>query len=391
MPRLNALIFLLISSFSFSQEWTSISPIPSIGRDDGVAFSLNNLGFVVTGSGDGSDYTESNRLFCYNPETDSWMEKAEFPGTKRQYSNVFTIEDKAYLIGGYSESGNALNDVWSYDGDLDEWVQHSNFPGLPRWDASSLSMNGTGYFGLGTTQVGTLNDIWEYHPENDDWISLCCSAANPSRSALAFPLFDRIIFGEGFTANPGVPVTYPDEWFSYDPETTFWWSLDSPIGFRSYGTALSNGSYALICGGMDANGVFRNDCYQMSYPGNWKVVDPIGTEGLRGSSGFVIGNDFYVGTGLKASGAKTSEFYKISLPDNDLSETTVFPNPSNDAFNIISFPESEVDIYSIDGKLVLESMTDETGYLTIDDLNSGIFILKIQSNNSEMTLRIEKI
>jgi hypothetical protein len=156
MPRLSVLLFLFIASFSFSQEWTSISPIPTIGRDDGVAFSLNNLGFVVTGSGDDSNYSESNRLFCYNPETNSWTEKAPFPGVKRQYSSVFTIDDIAYLIGGYSEIGTALNDVWSYDAALDEWIQRSNFPGLQRWDATSTSMSRVGYYGLGTTQICTM-------------------------------------------------------------------------------------------------------------------------------------------------------------------------------------------------------------------------------------------
>jgi N-acetylneuraminic acid mutarotase len=390
MPRLSVLLFLFIASFSFSQEWTSISPIPTIGRDDGVAFSLNNLGFVVTGSGDDSNYSESNRLFCYNPETNSWTEKAPFPGVKRQYSSVFTIDDIAYLIGGYSEIGTALNDVWSYDAALDEWIQRSNFPGLQRWDATSTSMSRVGYYGLGTTQIGTMSDLWQYFPENDDWSLLCYYAGDHSRSVLAFPLFDKIIFGEGFSVYTG-SVSYTDEWYIFEPENCIWRLIDSPVGLRSYGTAVSNGSYALICGGMNEDAVFQNNCYQLTYSQDWETLNPIGTEGLRGSSGFVIGNDFYVGTGLKADGTKTSEFFKISLPGNDFNNTIVFPNPSSTAFNIISVPESEVTIYSIDGKLMSESTTDETGYLNIENLNPGIFLLKIQLNDTEMTLRIEKI
>jgi hypothetical protein len=142
---------------------------------------------------------------------------------------------------------------------------------------------------------------------------------------------------------------------------------------------------------MNEDAVFQNNCYQLTYSQDWETLNPIGTEGLRGSSGFVIGNDFYVGTGLKADGTKTSEFFKISLPGNDFNNTIVFPNPSSTAFNIISVPESEVTIYSIDGKLMSESTTDETGYLNIENLNPGIFLLKIQLNDTEMTLRIEKI
>jgi len=395
MLKYISLLFLMFTTYSFSQEWTSIAPVPSAGRDDGVAFSLNNKGFVVTGTADGSNYSESNKLFCYHPENNSWSEKAEFPGIKRQYSSVFTIDGKAYLVGGYSEFGTPLNDVWEYNESLDIWIQRNNFPGNGRWDATTFSMNGIGYFGLGTTQIGTLADIWKYSPENDDWNLLTYysgSSGGGLRSVVALPLFDKIFLGEGFSVHPNSPISYYEEWYSYEPATDILrGTYDSPIGFRSYGTALSNGVFALVCGGMNKTGEFKNDCYRLDYSGKWTQLNSIGTEGLRGSSGFVIGGDFYLGTGLKADGTKTNEFYKLTSPANPLSETFVFPNPSNADFNIISNPESEVSIYSVDGKLLLKTRTDVSGYLRINELTSGLFIVKVLSNDQEISLVIEKI
>ena len=388
MPIPSALLFILISFCSIAQEWNSITPIPSIGRDDAVAFSLNNLGFVVTGAGDGSDYSESNRLFCYNPINNSWIEKTAFPGVKRQYSSVFTIEGKAYLIGGYSESGAPLNDVWSYNENQDLWTQLNNFPGLARWDASSTSLSGFGYFGLGTNLDSTLSDLWRYNPKKDEWTLVSHYPSGGNRSVLAFPLLDEIIFGEGFSVNP---ITYANNWFSYNPSSETWAQINSTIAFRSYGTVVSNGVSAIICGGMNENGVFQNDCYQLDFSRKWTELNTIGTEGLRGSSGFVIGNDFYIGTGLKANGSKTSEFYVYSQIPIILQETKVFPNPSNSGFNIVSQPEIQVKIYSVDGKLLVQTITDVSGYLFINQLTSGLYIVKVLNNDKEVKFTIEKI
>lgn len=388
MPNWSALLFLLVSAISFAQDWNSITPIPSAGRDDGVAFSLNGFGFVVTGTADGSDYSEGNRLFCYNPENDSWIEKAYFPGIKRQYSSVFSIEEITYLIGGYSESGTALNDVWSYNGSQDTWTQMNNFPGLPRWDASSTSLNGFGYFGLGTTADSTLSDLWKYNPKKDEWTKICNYLGGDLRSVLSFPILNNIIFGEGFSVNP---IIYSDKWFSFNTNDNSWQELDSPIEFRAYGTALSNGISAIICGGIDQNGTFYNNCYQLDYTEKWIETDSLGDEGIKGSSGFVIGNHFYVGTGIKASGFKTSEVYKLGSSEINLIETVVFPNPSNSSFNVISSPESKISIYSVEGKLLLNTAADICGYLRIDTLTSGIFIVKIENDDKQANFVIEKL
>ena len=97
------IVLILLLSFNLNaQNWTSVSPVPTAGRDDGIAFALNGFGYIVTGYLNG--FAESNKLFQYDPNSNTWNEKAMFPGTARQYSSVFTLNNKAYLIGGYSES-----------------------------------------------------------------------------------------------------------------------------------------------------------------------------------------------------------------------------------------------------------------------------------------------
>ncbi len=388
MSKYISLLFLIFTTYSFSQEWIPIAPLPSAGRDDGIAFSLNNLGFFVTGTADGSDYSESNKLFCYNPENNTWTEKAEFPGTKRQYSSVFTIENKAYLIGGYSEFGTPLNDVWEYNESIDIWTQLNNFTGFSRWDATATSLNGSGYFGLGTNLDSTLSDLWKYNQKTDEWSLIAHYQSSGNRSVLAFPILNKIIFGEGFSVSP---ITYSSSWFEFNPSQNSWRELTFPGGLRSYGTALSNGVTAMVCGGMNESSVFQNDSYQYDYSGEWRQMNPIGTEGLRGSSGFVIGNDFYLGTGLKEDGTKTNEFYKLSSASIPFSETIVFPNPSNSGFNVVSQPECEVSIYSLDGKMILETNTDFSGFTRINELVSGFYIMRINHNGKHVNLRLEKI
>lgn len=381
------ILFVFFTTFLNAQTWTSVSSVPTAGRDDGICFSLNGFGYIVTGYL--GTFNESNKLFQYDPNSNSWNEKALFPGTPRQYSAVFTLKDKAYLIGGYSESGQALKDVWQYDAFTDSWSQLNDFPGLARWHATALQIQETGYFGMGTTADSTLADLWKYNSDLDSWSRISDYPGGPNRSVLGFQLLNEGIFGEGFDINP---ITYSSGWFSYNPGTGTWTAISPlPSGMRSYGTAVSAGFSAVICGGMDQNSVFHNDCYLLDYTKTWHTVGQLPPNGLKGAKGFTLNGNFYLGTGLTDNLTRISDFYHMEMPVSSVQETMLFPNPSKDYFNLISEPYAKVSVFSVGGQLVQTLKTNDAGFLEIKQLPIGLYVCLIEGKNSSEIKKIAKL
>ncbi len=381
-----SILFLVVSSFVHSQNWLPAASVPSTGRDDAAAFSLNGFGFIVTGNLNG--FAESNKLFQYDSHTNSWTEKATFPGTARQYSSVFTLQNKAYLIGGYSESGLALKDVWEYDGFTDSWTQKNDFPGLARWHATATNSRNTGYFGMGTTSDSTLSDFWKYTPDADSWFQLPSYPGGPNRSVLGFPLLDDLIFGEGFDINP---ISYSDSWYVFHPQSEKWSDFaDFPGGKRAYGTAISNGFSAVVCGGTDENGVFHNDCYYLDYNKNWQLTSPLPVNGLRGAKGFSLNGNFFIGTGLNQNSVRISDFYQWNSIPKTPQESLLFPNPSSDYFRLITEANAKVSVFNIAGYLVKQYQASDAGFLEITNLPMGLFIVLIEGKKGTEIRKIAK-
>ena len=81
----------------------------------------------------------------------------------------------------------------------------------------------------------------------------------------------------------------------------------------------------------------------------------------------------------------------LSVVDFDLNETSIslFPNPTSTYFEIESTEMiSKVNVYSIQGQVV-KSFEPQSHY-DISDLSNGMYFVKIQANNSEVTKEIIK-
>ncbi len=116
---------------------------------------------------DGSkDYTD---LWAYDPDSSSWTQKKDFPGTGRMQSYVFVINGKAIIGGGHrfnSSSSNAEDDYYRYDPSNDTWdTLTANFTDSNRTLAAAFTLNNKGYLYGGRASSGNnFNDLQEYSP-----------------------------------------------------------------------------------------------------------------------------------------------------------------------------------------------------------------------------------
>lgn len=165
-----------------ANTWHQIADIP-MRRMNAIAFNNNTSGFV--GMGFYNKYTKPfltdiaryypgddlQDLWSYDPVSNTWAKKSDFPGGKRMGMSSFSIGDTTYCISGavvgdelWTSNEDILkNDVWSYNTITDTWVQKPDFPDTAKRRYSiAAAMAGKGYFGTGGD-----SDLWEYAPRGN--------------------------------------------------------------------------------------------------------------------------------------------------------------------------------------------------------------------------------
>lgn len=133
-----------------------------------TSFGIDGLGYVMS-----SPTEEGINFASYDPETDSWSPKAQFPGPNAGFSESFVIDGKGYIIFGQELEIGPMNELWMYDPILDSWEEKTSSSGgflnLP----AIFIANNKVYVGLGQTDLPDLNPFYKrYDPINDIWESI---------------------------------------------------------------------------------------------------------------------------------------------------------------------------------------------------------------------------
>ncbi len=130
-------------------------------------FSLNNKGYVFLGDPD----TEQNKkVYEYNPATDTWSQKKDFPGQPRIVPASFSLNGYGYCGGGYRRGNpeQLFKDFWQYNSTTDQWTQIEDYPSvgsvyLKSMVVGSNVMVGSGY-GYEKGQYLYDNTFWLFQP-----------------------------------------------------------------------------------------------------------------------------------------------------------------------------------------------------------------------------------
>ncbi|MCP2044139.1 IPT/TIG domain-containing protein [Pontibacter sp. HSC-36F09] len=156
-----------------SEVWIQKADFPDkIERDDyAFTFSFDQMGFI------GSCY-RNQKLWSYLPNSDTWIRKADFPEdftktTSPVWGNFsFAIENSGYL--GISQTAFAFNTFWKYDALSDSWERKKPLPSDAYNSYACMVIDGAAYVGLGSNfEWGdgyVSNKIWKYDQLNDSWI-----------------------------------------------------------------------------------------------------------------------------------------------------------------------------------------------------------------------------
>ena len=139
-------------------------------RHEMISFVVGNKAYVGLGHNGGTSIKD---LWEYNSATDIWTRKADC-GIDLEGGIAMVINGKAYV--GFGTSHNSVpccslnKQIWEYDPVTNAWTRKADFPGVGRDGPFGIGLNGKGYIGFGANNGGAnVNDWWEYDPSTDTW------------------------------------------------------------------------------------------------------------------------------------------------------------------------------------------------------------------------------
>jgi N-acetylneuraminic acid mutarotase len=188
--------------------WTRKADTPKHNSVYGFSmtcFSIGNYGYLFAGN-DLYPGGASNDFYQYDPETDTWTEKATCPVNKIIAMAGFSIKGKGYIGTGLPKYSEDNPEFWEYDPELDQWSRIADFPGASRIGAVAFSTDNYGFVGSGqkTQEIieGTVSasDFWRYDPETDSWEQIDSCGYNASGA------FSFSINGKGYVGSGGQPA-----------------------------------------------------------------------------------------------------------------------------------------------------------------------------------------
>jgi len=309
MKHFLLVIFTVSVSLLTAQEWESVASLPATFRTDhSFGFSLDGKGYLATGS-DGDIYYAD--FYEYDPATDVWTRKADFPGGARGFAIGDVYEGKAYFGFGTSGSGR-LDDLWVYDPADDSWTELAPCECDPRIHPAMVAVSGKIFVGLGGTPNGDSNDWWMYDIETNTWEQ---RASFPDdRRHHPYQFHDGTYAYVGF--GHGGPNIY-DEWYKYDHINDVWEQKATlPAEGRVAGAQFSYKNHGFVLSGDGDNHSYMDTGeFWMYFPTSdkWEQLTPHPGRSRWAPASFVLDDEVYLLNGWNSLDGYFADNWKFDL------------------------------------------------------------------------------
>lgn len=379
---------LLFSTLCSSQEWESATPPPNFHTDHTFGFSIDGLGYLVSGTTEFTGPTKA--FFQFDPVDDSWTSLTQFPGEARGYGIGDVWDRKAYFGFGISESA-LLNDLWVFDPDSMTWNQLASCPCAPRLHPTFVANNGKIFVGLGNNNEGNQNDWWEYDMASDTWSQKPDYPGLRRHHPYQFAMGDYVYtaFGHG----NGIFR----ELYRYDPVLEEWERMaDIPGEGRVAGTQFSYDGKGYVLSGDGEDHLSMDTGEMWSYDPEldvWESLPPHPGKSRWAPSSFVIDGVVYLFNGTSwfenTGHVYQTEAYSFDLKDmaSDVSNPdkvaafSVYPNPFSSFLHVhgLSGDYDQLMIYSLDNKRVYQGRFSSQH--DVAHLPAGLYRIEIEKDN----------
>jgi N-acetylneuraminic acid mutarotase len=365
--RLASVIFLFICFQTQAQEWVQVASLPDTFNetDHSFAFSLDGMGYIVTGN---SDTGERDDFYQYNSATNTWTELTPFPGGARGYAIGDTWDGKAYF--GFGSDGNSsTNDLWVFDPSDMSWTELASCPCQARIHPAMIAQSGKVFVGLGSGADGNMKDWWEYDIALNTWSQKDDLPSVPRHHPYQFGIGDYVY--TGFGHGNGIF----NDWYRWDIAGESWTEVASlPAEGRVAGTQFSHNGigYVLSGEGEDHNSMDTGEFWAYNpETDTWGEFPPHPGGSRWAPASFVIDGEVYIINGPSFSEYIT-EVYKFALAsivDTDQDGFNSYEDCDDDNPDV-NPDQAEVPYNGIDddcNDATLDDDLDQDGFILADD------------------------
>lgn len=189
-----------------TNTWSAIASAP-FARHDGVGFSIDtdgdgttDMGYFGTGSTCGGCGTYASTNFAeYNPSTNSWTTKPNYPGPSINGGMGFSIGTKGYVGGGRSGSS-YYNHFYEYNPSTSSWTAKANLGmGANAFGQRGFAIGAYGYAGTGSNGSSPTNTFYRYDPAANTWLVRANFGGTARTSVACFAIGNNGYMGTGST------------------------------------------------------------------------------------------------------------------------------------------------------------------------------------------------
>ncbi len=309
------LMIVIVFECSAQLTWSNAIAQPPFGaRFACTSFSINGKGYVIGGCNNASyNPPYLNEVWEYDPVTDSWTQKANYPGGSIYHPAAFVIGNFAYVGMGLITAGNCSGNFYKYDPSTDTWTPIASFPGSDRYDVIEFVLNGEGYVCTGSTGGPPYEqDCYKYNSGTNVWTQIADFPGTAGRSGGSGINDNGLGYG-GFGQYDSGSGIFLSDFYSYDSGTNSWTAKTSlPYGNDDARLIKLCNNYYLIAGINGSGALNKVTGYNVG-TNAWTVM-PNGPFTSRWFAfSFTINGSGYFGTG-KNSSTVYSDFWKITAP-----------------------------------------------------------------------------
>lgn len=281
-----------------AQQWTASPVFPGDERDGIFSFVINDQAYV------GGGITRHD-FYRYNPIANKWDTLNTVANdSDRCFAAAFAVSGMGYVIGGDPAFGQSMKDVWEYNPATDMWTQKNDFPGGNRVGMLVLQIGNRVFVGGGCESFGSggvvnaKKDFYEYNAATDSWTPLAdlpYEAAFPSGFVIDGKGY--LVFGEDNSS------VYHNELYCLDTTNMQWTQKQAfPGDARSAGVAFTlNGKGYAGLGQEDLLANYQDFYAYTPASDSWKQMHDYPEAETGWSVAWVVDNTAYVGTGLDLS------------------------------------------------------------------------------------------
>jgi hypothetical protein len=132
---------------------------------------------------------------------------------------------------------------------------------------------------------------------------------------------------------------------------------------------------------------FRYSAYTLE---NFKLNQSVALISFESTDGTINKKDFHSLMGLLNGKPVDISFEKAGITSSILDRISIYPNPSNGNFTVVSSEDVNIEILEMSGKLLKEVSvkSNQEQAINLDNVSAGVYLIRVFNQNSSSTQRI---